>query len=95
MLAVRYVLRVVGLRTEFYKKSAKDLIHAKMVMPVLEGQNDIPATDDLEEVMEKLDTHVATQLMKAVAPLHATNAVKRSGDGGAPSRNTEDRMPPQ
>jgi hypothetical protein len=71
---------VVGLRTEFYNKSAKDPIHAKMVMPVLEGQNDMSATDDLEEVMEMLDTHVATQLMKAVAPLHATNAVKRSGD---------------
>jgi hypothetical protein len=30
MLAVRCGLRVVGLRTEFYKKSAKDLMHVKM-----------------------------------------------------------------
>jgi hypothetical protein len=85
MLAVRYGPRVVGLRTEFYKKSAKDPMHAKMVMPVLEGQNEIPATDDLDEVMEKLDTHMATQLMKAAESLLATNAVKRSGDGGAAS----------
>jgi hypothetical protein len=86
ILAVRYGLYVVGLRTEFYNKSAKDSMHAKMVMPVLEGQNEIPATDDLDEVMEKLDTHKATQLMKAAASLHATNAVKRSGDGGAASK---------
>jgi hypothetical protein len=85
-LAVRYGLRVVGLRIGFYKKSAKDPMHAKMVMPELEGQNEIPATDDQDEVMEKLDTHMATQLMKAAASLHATNAVKRSGDGGAASK---------
>jgi hypothetical protein len=33
--------------------------------------------------MTKLNMHMATQLMKAAASLHATNAVKRSGDGGA------------
>jgi hypothetical protein len=79
-------LRVVGLRTKFYKKSAKDPMHAKMAMPVMEGQNEIPATDDLEDVMDKLDTHMATQLMKAAASLHAANAVKRSGDGGTASQ---------
>jgi hypothetical protein len=41
------------------------------------------ATDYLDDVMEKLDTYMTTQLMKAAASLHATNAVKRSGDGGA------------
>jgi hypothetical protein len=56
------------------------------VMPVLEGQSEIPATDDLDDVMEKLDTHMATQLMKTAAHLHATNAVKRSGDDGAASK---------
>jgi hypothetical protein len=82
-MAVRYSLRVVGLRVEFYKRSAKDPMHARLVMPVLEGQNDTPATDDLEDVMEKIDMHMATQLMNAAASLHATNAVKRGGDGGA------------
>jgi hypothetical protein len=33
--------------------------------------------------MEKLDMHMATRLMKAAAFLHATNAVKRSADGGS------------
>jgi hypothetical protein len=38
MMAVRYGLRVVRLRVEFYKRSAKDPMHARLVMPVLEGQ---------------------------------------------------------
>jgi hypothetical protein len=78
-----YGLRVVGLRLEFYKRSAKEPIHARLVMPVLEGQNDMPVTHDLYGVMKKFDMHMATQLMKAAASLDTTNAVKRSGDGGA------------
>jgi hypothetical protein len=61
-------------------------MHARLEMPVLEGQNDTPATDDLDAVMEKLDMHMATHLMKAAASLHATNSVKRSADGGAASQ---------
>jgi hypothetical protein len=86
MKAVRYSLRVVGLRVEFHKRSAKELMQARLVMPVLEGQNDTPSTNDLDDVMEKLDMHMATQLMKAGASLHATNGVKRSGDGRAASQ---------
>jgi hypothetical protein len=86
MIGMRYGLWVVGLRVEFYRRSAKDPMHARLVMPVLEGQNDTPATDDLDDVMEKLDMHMATQQMKAAATLHATNAVKRSGDGEAASQ---------
>jgi hypothetical protein len=54
MMAMRYGLRVVGLRVEFYKRYAKDPMHARLVMPVLEDQNNTPATDDLDDVMEKL-----------------------------------------
>jgi type I restriction-modification system DNA methylase subunit len=86
MMAVRYGLRVVGLRVEFYKRSAKDTMHTRLVMPVLEGQNDMPAQDDLDDVMAKLDMHMATQLMKAAASLHAKIAVKCSEDGGAASQ---------
>jgi hypothetical protein len=32
MMAVRYGLRVVGLRVKFYKSSAKDTMHARLVM---------------------------------------------------------------
>jgi hypothetical protein len=85
MMALRYGLRIVGLRVEFYKISAKYPMHAWLVIAVLEDQNDTPATDDLDDVMEMLDMHMATLLMKAAASLHATNSVKRSGDGGAAS----------
>jgi hypothetical protein len=34
--------------------------NTRLVMPVLEGQNDKPAIDDLDEVMEKSDMHMAT-----------------------------------
>jgi hypothetical protein len=39
MMAVRYGLRVVWLRLESYKSSAKDSMYAWLVMPVLECQN--------------------------------------------------------
>jgi hypothetical protein len=83
IIAVRYSLRVLGLRVEFYRRAAKDPVHAKLVMPALESRNEISATDDLDEAIEKLDGHMATQLMKAVATLSANNAVKRQGDGSA------------
>jgi hypothetical protein len=87
IIAVRYGLRVVGLRVEFYKRASKDPMHAKLIMPVLEGRNDVAAADDLDDTLEKLDSHMATQLMKAVASLSATNAVKRgNGDGAAGSQ---------
>jgi hypothetical protein len=86
MMAVRYGLQVVELQVEFYKRSARDPMHTRLVMPVLEGQNDTPATDDLDDVMEKLDMLMVTQLMKAAAFVHAENSVKRSGDGGASSQ---------
>jgi hypothetical protein len=86
MMGVRYGLRAVGLRVEFYKKSEKDPVHARLLMPVLNGDTDTATTDGLDDVLEKLYTHMATQLMKAAASLHATNAVKRSGDGGAASQ---------
>jgi hypothetical protein len=46
----------------------------------------VRATDYLDDVMEELDTYMTTQLMKAAAFLYATNAVKRSGDGGVASQ---------
>jgi hypothetical protein len=81
-----YALRALGLRVEFYKRSAKDPLHAKLVMPVLEGSNDVAATDDLENVLDKLDSHMAMQLMEAAASLHATREVKRSGGDAAGSQ---------
>jgi hypothetical protein len=46
----------------------------------------VRATDYLDDVIKQLDTYMTTQLMKASASLHATNAVKRSGDSGVASQ---------
>jgi hypothetical protein len=81
-VGVRYSLRTLGLRAEFYKRSARDPVHARLVMPVLEGRSDVPAADDLDDVLKKLEIQMSAQLMKAAASLHATNAVKK-GAGGA------------
>ena len=80
-IAVRYGLRVTGLRCEFYRMAARDPVHAKLVMPTLERRYEVPAADDLQDSMAKLETHMSTQLMKAVATLAASNATKRSGGG--------------
>jgi hypothetical protein len=85
MMAVRYGLRVVILRVELYRISMKDSMHAWLVMPVLKVQNDSAARDDLDDVMKNFDMHMASQLMKTPASLHATNAVERIGDSGVPS----------
>ena len=79
LASIRYGLRVVGLRTEFYKMTSRDPTYAKLVMPSLELHNDVTAADDLSKPLEKLDGHMATQLMKAVATLSASNAMKRAG----------------
>jgi len=83
LVAIRYGLRVVGLRAEFYKMAGRDPVHTKLVLPTLEQRNSSAASDDLVEPLEKLDAMMATQLMKAVASLSASNATKRAGKGGA------------
>ena len=83
LIAIRYGLRVVSLRSEFYKMASKDPVYAKMVMPILEGRNDMAASEDLDEPLETLASHMSTQLMKAVATLSASNATKGAkGKGG-------------
>jgi hypothetical protein len=77
-IVLRYALRVVGLRTEFFRLIAEDPQHARIVMPDLEKQGRASATDDKDNAIKKLDTHLATQLMKAAATLDANDAVKRS-----------------
>ena len=82
-VATRFGLRVMGLRTEFYRMCARDPQHARLVMPALENKTVIPATDDVDETLQKFDSHLTSQLMKAAANLAADSAVKRSGGGGA------------
>ena len=56
-------------------------------MPTLEARADVPASDDLIEPMERLESHMATQLKKAVATLSASNAMKRAGGKGGAAKD--------
>ena len=60
LLSGRYALRVTGLRADFYKVAADDPVIAKMLQPALERRGALPASDDLEEVIEKLQGHMTT-----------------------------------
>lgn len=81
IVARRYNLRVIGLRTEFYRLAADDPTHARMVMPALEKRVLVPAADNMDAALARLDTHMATQLMKAAAS--ASAAKKYGGASGA------------
>ena len=63
--------------------ASRDPTYAKLVMPSLEQRNDVAAAEELSEPLKTLDGHIATQLMKAVATLSASNATKRAGRGSA------------
>lgn len=83
IIAIRYALRVLGLRAEFYRMAATDPVHAKLILPTLERRTEVPASDDLDDPMAKMEGLMSQQLMKAVATLSASNATKKaSGSGG-------------
>lgn len=69
---------MTGLRCEFYNLSGKDPAYAKLVIPILEQSSSVAFADNLIELMDKLDSHFTTQLMKMVANLGAHNATKRA-----------------
>lgn len=56
-------------------------------MHTLEQRNEISAADDLHESMSKLEMHLSTQLMTAVANISDNNATKRSDRGGTDGDN--------
>lgn len=80
---VRYSLRVLGLRAEFYRMASKDPMHAKLLLPRLERRGEVAMADDIDEVLEKVESHLSSQMFKAVATLKASNATKRAGKKGA------------
>ena len=86
-LALRYGLRVVVLRSKFYKMAARDPTYAKMILLTLQQRNEVAASDDLSEAMDKFDSHMTTQPMKAVATLCASNETKRTEKGGPAGDN--------
>lgn len=87
IISVRYGLQVTGPCSDFYKLVAKNPVFAKMVLQSLEQWTEIPVAHDLVKPLEKLDMHITTQLMKAIATLSASNKTKRAGRGGAARQN--------
>lgn len=86
-MAVSYGLRALGLRAEFYKLAAKDSTYAKLVLPAVEKREDLAAAYILEKPMNYLETHMTTQLMKAVASLSGSDTDKKAGRPGGGADN--------
>ena len=61
--------------------AARDPTYAKMILPTPQQRNEVAAADDLTQAMDKLYSHMTSQLMKAVATLSASNATTRTGKG--------------
>lgn len=72
---------MLGLHAEFYKMAGDDHVAAKMVVTGLEKQIDLLDADNMVELMYKLDWHMMTQLMKAVANFRTRNTKNKSGGG--------------
>ena len=81
-VSVRYSLRVLGLRAKFYRMASKDPMYAKLVLPTLERRGETAMADDLDDPLATLDSHLSSQMFKAVATLKASNATKRSKEKG-------------
>lgn len=81
MISVRYALRALGLRTEFYKMAAEYPTTAKMKLPVLQKIRAVSDADDMEDAMEKLEVHMSTEFMKVVATLKVINTTNTLGGG--------------
>lgn len=89
-VAVRYSLRVLGLRAEFYRMAARDPMYAKLVLQTLERRSETAMADDLDGPLATLESHLSTQMFKAVATLKASNATKRSGKAKGKGGSAED-----
>lgn len=65
--------------------AASDPVQEKAILPGLERRGVVPPADDLQEPLHQLETHMLTQLMKAVANHAALSATKRARGGGGPA----------
>lgn len=52
-------------------------------MSTLKERNELSTADDLVESMQQIDGYMATELMKVVAALSATNPTKRATQRGS------------
>lgn len=58
-----------------------DPTYAKFVLPSLQGRTEVACADDLFAPFDKLESHMSSQLMKAVATLATSSATKRAQGG--------------
>lgn len=60
VVANRYIIRMLGLRTKFYRMDAEDPSYAKLILPLLEKRGKIPLADVFNEAMHKRESHMKT-----------------------------------
>lgn len=82
-MSVLCALGAVGLCKEFYRLAGRDPTYAKLILPALENRDEQAAADDIDKPLAELDSHMSSQLMKAIATLSARNQTKKAGSGGA------------
>lgn len=85
IIATRYGFQTMCLQTEIYLLTVVDPTYDKMVFPELESRGEMPASDDLDEPLCTLESHMTSQLMKVEANINVSNATKRNdgrNDGG-------------
>lgn len=76
----------LGLCAELYCLVAEDPTFTQLILPTLERCGTIAAADNMDKAFSDVESHQTTQLIKEVAKLSASNAMKRvtgrGGDGG-------------
>lgn len=78
IIAVSYELRVIEMRTEFYRLDAEDPVYANILLPGLERLEEIAVTADLDATLHQLESYRTIQLMNAVEALTTSSDTKRT-----------------
>lgn len=63
--------------------ATKNKIYAKIVLLTLESKEDVVIEEDLEKIREEMESHIGTEVIKAVDALRKINATESSKDRGA------------
>lgn len=78
MIYVRRDIRIIIFCTDFYKIMTDDPVTAKMVFSGLQKLK-TSTVNDMEGVVETLETHLYTQLVKVITALKIRNTGKKHG----------------
>lgn len=75
---------VLGMREELYRMVGTYKTNVRIVLPSLENRSEILDAEDLESPLLDLRSHLKTQLMKEIAILISSDAMKREKVKGVP-----------